>query len=352
MAAGQRKPKGQWTRDERKVANLDQRLKSLIMSVLPDDQMNSVIICLTTKSTWDDMILYHEGSSDVKESRDFQDSPDDEEDIKSSQEYMNDLDEEYQVYKIFKAKYNKVKAKLALLSSSASFPKSSSRKNKGLIDETYEWDEEEVSSNKNEAIEVKGLMALANEERVFVSKESSSNGEWVKISIQKKILGINQLTEDTSNSGLKDLVFVKSLADNLEVSITGSNKPKLSEAKDSTLLNHDTGKRMNLQSVAPPSTTGEAGWPSKPVISFSSWTYCGYNNQQSDDYVYYPKCFDLKGYSLNMLDAPWTKKSTSGSCQLLGEKLMCWSAKKQQVVAMSSVEAEYVAAAGCCANIL
>ncbi|GJR81668.1 retrovirus-related pol polyprotein from transposon TNT 1-94 [Tanacetum coccineum] len=30
-------------------------------------------------------------------------------------------------------------------------------------------------------------------------------------------------------------------------------------------------------------------------------------------------------------------------------KLVCWSAKKQQSVAMSSAEAEYVAAAGCCA---
>ncbi|GKD37718.1 hypothetical protein Tco_1257925 [Tanacetum coccineum] len=58
MTAGQRKPEGQWTGDERKAANLDQRLKSLIMSVLPDDQMNSVINCLTAKSTWDDLILY------------------------------------------------------------------------------------------------------------------------------------------------------------------------------------------------------------------------------------------------------------------------------------------------------
>ncbi|GJS17707.1 hypothetical protein Tco_0412179 [Tanacetum coccineum] len=38
---------------------------------------------------------------------------------------------------------------------------------------------------------------------------------------------------------------------NSEVFITGSNKPKLSEAEDSTLLNHDTGKWMNLQSIAP-----------------------------------------------------------------------------------------------------
>ncbi|GJU04563.1 retrovirus-related pol polyprotein from transposon TNT 1-94 [Tanacetum coccineum] len=69
MVAGQRKPEGQWTADERKAANLDPRLKSLIMSVLLDDQINSVINCLTAKSTWDDLILYHEGPYDVKESR-------------------------------------------------------------------------------------------------------------------------------------------------------------------------------------------------------------------------------------------------------------------------------------------
>nr|GEV67100.1 hypothetical protein [Tanacetum cinerariifolium] len=45
------------------------------------------------------------------------------------------------------------------------------------------------------------------------------------------------------------------------------------------------------------------------------------------------------------------KKSTSGACQLLGGKLVCWSSKKQQFVAMSSFEAEYVAVARCCASI-
>nr|GEW28783.1 hypothetical protein [Tanacetum cinerariifolium] len=46
------------------------------------------------------------------------------------------------------------------------------------------------------------------------------------------------------------------------------------------------------------------------------------------------------------------RKSTSGAFQILGGKLVCWSAKKQQSVAMSSVEAEYVVAAGCCVSIL
>ncbi|GJT82864.1 retrovirus-related pol polyprotein from transposon TNT 1-94 [Tanacetum coccineum] len=71
--------------------------------------------------------------------------------------------------------------------------------------------------------------------------------------------------------------------------------------------------------------------------------------------LYYPKCsgFDLKGYSdSDYAGCNMDRKSTSGACQTLGGKLVCWSAKKQQSVAMSSTEAEYVAVAGCCASIL
>ncbi|GJY57032.1 hypothetical protein Tco_0456147 [Tanacetum coccineum] len=45
-------------------------------------------------------------------------------------------------------------------------------------------------------------------------------------------------------------------------------------------------------------------------------------------------------------------RDLKGACQLLGGKLVCWSAKKQQSIAKSLAEAEYVAPAGCCANIL
>ncbi|GKA41128.1 hypothetical protein Tco_0733721 [Tanacetum coccineum] len=64
-------------------------------------------------------------------------------------------------------------------------------------------------------------------------------------------------------------------------------------------------------------------------------------------------CCDIKGYSnSDYVGCNIDRKSTSGACQLLGGKLVCWSAKKQQSVSMSSVEAEYVAADGCYANIL
>ncbi|GJW90056.1 hypothetical protein Tco_0167609 [Tanacetum coccineum] len=288
------------------------------MSVLPDDQMNSVINYLNAKSTWDDLILYHEGPSDVKKSRVMDlklcyntfkfkegetltqtftrykalmnklvndgiklskleinngfinglpkkwlafcqslrntnhvkeyelaslfgklkyeenlidNSPDDEEDARSSQEYINDLEEEYQARALLDKSKRFFKKGTQRFSGATVTDKtechkcgrkgsnSSLGKNKGLIAETYKWDEEEVSSDENEGIEVKALMALADEETVFVGKESISNGEWVKISIQK----VHTLLEIEDNDDRKsfldylciDLNYVEEQRNNL-----------------------------------------------------------------------------------------------------------------------------------------
>ncbi|GKE05474.1 retrovirus-related pol polyprotein from transposon TNT 1-94 [Tanacetum coccineum] len=251
-------------------------LGSIFTSVYAADQkLKNAYVKSFTKSNWDDLILYYEGPSDVKENRlmdlklcyntfkfkegetliqtftrykalmnelvnddiklskleinigfinglpkkwlsfyqslrnknhvkdsklaSLFDSPNDEEDTRSSHEYLNDLEEEYQARtllaksksssqhepelrptKDFVAIYNKVKTKLALLSLSASASKAATVKNKGVIAEAYECDEEEVSSDDNEMVEVKVLMALA-EDNDAISKEGARNGEWVKI---------------------------------------------------------------------------------------------------------------------------------------------------------------------------
>nr|GEX13616.1 copia protein [Tanacetum cinerariifolium] len=47
-----------------------------------------------------------------------------------------------------------------------------------------------------------------------------------------------------------------------------------------------------------------------------------------------------------------TRRSTSGSAQFLGDKLVSWSSKKQKSTAISTTDAEYIAMSGCCAQIL
>nr|GEV83799.1 retrovirus-related Pol polyprotein from transposon TNT 1-94 [Tanacetum cinerariifolium] len=47
-----------------------------------------------------------------------------------------------------------------------------------------------------------------------------------------------------------------------------------------------------------------------------------------------------------------TRRSTSGSVQFLGERLISWSSKRQKSAAISSMKAEYIALSGCCAKIL
>ncbi|GJU35927.1 hypothetical protein Tco_1184281 [Tanacetum coccineum] len=46
-----------------------------------------------------------------------------------------------------------------------------------------------------------------------------------------------------------------------------------------------------------------------------------------------------------------TRRSTSGSIQFLGDRLVSWSSKRQKSVAISSTEAEYIAMSGCCVQM-
>ncbi|KAI3746354.1 hypothetical protein L6452_08784 [Arctium lappa] len=71
--------------------------------------------------------------------------------------------------------------------------------------------------------------------------------------------------------------------------------------------------------------------------------------------LWYPKdtCFELTSYSdADHAGCMLDRKSTSGHIQFLGDKLVSWASKKQLCVSTSTAEAEYVAAASYCSQVL
>ena len=71
--------------------------------------------------------------------------------------------------------------------------------------------------------------------------------------------------------------------------------------------------------------------------------------------LWYPKGTHNELFSYT--DADWAvytidRKSTSGTCHFLGFALVSWFSKKQNSVALSTAEAEYISAASCCAQVL
>ena len=68
-------------------------------------------------------------------------------------------------------------------------------------------------------------------------------------------------------------------------------------------------------------------YPSKNSFTLKSYSY-----------VYWAGCVD-------------DRKSTSGGAFFLGESLVAWTSKKQTSISLSTIEAEYIAEAECCAQV-
>ena len=71
--------------------------------------------------------------------------------------------------------------------------------------------------------------------------------------------------------------------------------------------------------------------------------------------LWYPKNADLTLHAYT--DANWAgnvddRKSTSGGAFYMGPQLVSWFSKKQSFIALSRIEAEYVAVASCCTQLL
>ncbi|GKC26648.1 hypothetical protein Tco_1033942 [Tanacetum coccineum] len=123
-----------------------------------------------------------------------------------------------------------------------------------------------LKENQNLRNELKELTSITETWLNSSNKVNQSISEQIPTQ-KKKILRIDQLTEDTSGSGPKDLVFVKPLTDNPNTSIISGNKPRLSEAEDFILPNHDADK------VLPDESQKNTTDPSVAVTDFSASDY-------------------------------------------------------------------------------
>jgi hypothetical protein len=59
----------------------------------------------------------------------------------------------------------------------------------------------------------------------------------------------------------------------------------------------------------------------------------------------------LIGQGVKLMEK-YDRKSTSGTCQFLGRSQVSWASKKQNSVALSTAEAEYIAVGHCCVQLL
>ncbi|GJV55027.1 hypothetical protein Tco_1456032 [Tanacetum coccineum] len=97
--------------------------------------------------------------------------------------------------------------------------------------------------------------------------------------------------------------------------------------------------RKEIRDQMVPATTHLIGFSGETIWPLGLW----YSRDSPFELVAYTDS-DYAGATLD-------RKSTTGGCQFLGNRLISWQCKKQTVVATSTTEAEYVAAASCCGQV-
>ncbi|GJU72070.1 retrovirus-related pol polyprotein from transposon TNT 1-94 [Tanacetum coccineum] len=244
------KHQNQWSNAESCLANQDKRLKSIIISCLPNDVMKSVIKCKTAKEMWNDLILAHEGPSDTRDTmiaalrlklnafkslegekvngtftrlkcllNDLENNGVIIPQAKVNATFVNNLprkwlsmnqtqrannsikndyvEEDQRTSNKFMADLNAEYHERALLANQKS--------EKGLIAESFDWDEESVSSEDEKTTRIKAFMAIVEDEP-SVEKANARYGQWVDITLKKALGGRGKKKEKISS---KEVVFTK-----------------------------------------------------------------------------------------------------------------------------------------------
>ncbi|GJS04648.1 hypothetical protein Tco_0321156 [Tanacetum coccineum] len=143
-----------------------------------------------------------------------------------------------------------MKAKLALLEanpSTSETPKTFQPKNKGLVAETFYWDEEEVLDDE-EVTQVKVLMALANDE-LTVGKNHARNGEWIDITMRKVNILLS-MDEDVDWQNLLKYIniYLKFVEEQILNLLSKYNKIvfELNKCRDELLVLKETSQALML----------------------------------------------------------------------------------------------------------
>ncbi|GKB44746.1 hypothetical protein Tco_0889688 [Tanacetum coccineum] len=92
---------------------------------------------------------------------------------------------------------------------------------------------------------------------------------------------------------------------------------------------------------------------SRPGLVFAVCMCARYQAKPIEKHLHVDSCIALTAFAdADHAGCQDIRKSTSGSMQLLGDRLVSWSSKKQKCITISSIEAEYIALSRCCAQIL
>ncbi|GJQ89426.1 hypothetical protein Tco_0000565 [Tanacetum coccineum] len=193
---------------------------------------------------------------------DFQDSPDDEEDTRSSQEYLNDLEEECQARALLDKSKRFFKKGTQRLSSAKATDQTECHKCVQVLQlPKPQWLRTKVLSLKpmnrmkkcHQMVEVKVLMALAEDNDV-VSKKCARNSEWVKISTKKVHILLEMEDNDDKKNYLEYLILLAESQRNTTdppVAVTDSSKTAYDSANESLVYNTPVPSLKRLDGAEP-----------------------------------------------------------------------------------------------------
>ncbi|GJV56255.1 hypothetical protein Tco_1457260 [Tanacetum coccineum] len=139
----------------------------------------------------------------------------------------------------------------------------------------------------------------------------------------------------------------------VELGLTDSESESDNEASREGQAGSDPGKLVEGQAEETQyhSMIGYQSKPTKKHLEAVKWVFW-YLQRTINMGLWYPKdtAMALTAYAdADHAGCQDTRRSTSGSAQFLGDKLVSWSSKKQTSTSISSTEAEYITMSGCCA---